>query len=181
MAGLLVLLILTAGCKPPKAPEEVTAAFWTALGHNQIELAQGLATSDSRRLIYPADDQADVETGRIVINGDHAAVATTLDRNGERSTFNTELAKEGGEWRVDYRQTLANLSSAPFSGIFNSLNRLGETFQDQMQEQMPLFEKQLELFGEELQQQLDEFGRYLQDPKKWKKQHPYRDDDENSI
>jgi hypothetical protein len=180
VAGLFTLVLLLAGCEPPKTPEEVTHAFWLALSHNQIELAQKLATVDSRRLIYPADDEVDVETGQITINGDHAAVATTLDRDGELSTFNTILAKESGEWRVDYRQTLANISAMPFNGIFNSLNRLGETFRDQLQQQMPLFEKQLELFGDELQQQLDEFGRYLEDPKKWKKQHPYRDED-NSI
>jgi len=170
--------MLLSGCQQPKTPEQVTTAFWAALIKGEIEIAKGFVTEKSLHLITEKEirKDADLRIGQIVINGDSAAVETIMTEDSRVSSFNTALLKEGGLWKVDYQQTLINISAMPFNGIFKSLDQLGETFKKQMEQQMPLFEKQIESFGEELKQQMDEFGRYLENPKKWKKQHPYRDD-----
>jgi hypothetical protein len=178
LTGLFCLLVLISGCQTPKTPEQVTAAFWTALIQADLETAKKFTTQNSQHLITEeeARENSTLNTGKIVINGSHATVETTMIEEGRTISFNTALLKEGDLWKIDYQQTLTNISAIPFNGIFKSLEEIGETLNEQLEQQMPLFEKQIESFGEELKQQLDEFGRYLENPKKWKKQHPYRDD-----
>lgn len=178
LTGLFCLLVLISGCQTPKTPEQVTAAFWTALIQADLETAKKFATQNSQHLITEeeARENATLSTAKIVINGSHATVETTMIEEGRTISFNTALLKEGDLWKIDYQQTLTNISTIPFNGIFKSLEEIGETLNKQLEQQMPLFEKQIESFGEELKKQLDEFGRYLENPKKWKKQHPYRDD-----
>jgi len=176
LVGLFSLLLMLSGCQTPKTPEQVTAAFWTALIQGNVEIAKKLATQKSQNLVTEQETKknATLSTGKIVIDGQTATVETLITENNRINSFNTALVKESDLWKVDYQQTLINISAIPFNDVFKSLEGLGETFKKQLEQQMPLFEKQIESFGEELKQQLDEFGRYLEDPKKWKKQHPYR-------
>jgi len=178
LAGLFCLLGLISGCQTPKTPEQVTAAFWASLIQADIETAKRYATQNSQHLITEKEtrENATLDIGKIVIDGDRAAVETTMTEDGRTVSFNTALLQEDDLWKVDYQQTLINISAIPFNGIFKSLEEIGETLNKRLEQQMPLFEKQIESFGEELKKQLDEFGRYLENPKKWKKQHPYRDD-----
>jgi len=177
LAGFFCLCSLLSACEPPRTPEQVSQLFWQALSEGDVEAAKQLATTRSQHLISQADsrENATFNTGQIVINGDTAFVETRMMENNRTFTFETALLKEDEEWKVDYQQTQINLTSIPFSGILQGLDELGETFKKGLEQQMPLFEKQIQEFGEELKQQLDEFGRYLENPKKWKKQHPYRE------
>jgi hypothetical protein len=178
LAGLFCMLLLLSSCQIPQTPEEVTKAFWTALIKGEIDDATRLATQNSRHLVTKDEtkEKADIRTGQIVINGQTANVETIMTENGRTFSFDTVLLKESDAWKVDYQQTRMNISALPFNGLFNSLEQLGETFNKQLERQMPLFEKQIESFGEQLNRKLDEFGRYLEDPKKWRKEHPYRGD-----
>lgn len=178
IVGLFCLLFQLSACQTPQTPEEVTSAFWTALIQADIEDAKRHATENSRHLVTKDEtkENADFQTGQIVINDQTAAVETIMTENGKTFSFNTALLKENNLWKVDYQQTLMNMSAVPFNGIFRNLDEIAENLNKKLEEQMPLFEKQIESFGEELNRKLDEFGRYLEDPKKWRKQHPYRDD-----
>jgi hypothetical protein len=179
LAGLFCMLLLLSACQTPQTPEEVTKAFWAALIKGDVDGATRLATQNSRHLVTKDEtkENADVRTGQIIINGDNANVETIMTENGRTFAFDSVLFKENDTWKVDYQQTRMNISSLPFNGVFKSLEQLGETFNKQLERQMPLFEKQIESFGEQLNRKLDEFGRYLENPEKWRKEHPNRGDD----
>lgn len=176
LAGLVALSLILSGCQAT-TPEEVTTAFWEALLHGDIESAQKQATRESRQLVGKQQTIASssLRTGQITINGLNATVETIITQNDKTLTFNTVLFKENDHWKVDYRQTLINISNEPFSGIIRSLQNLGEIFNKQLEQQMPLIEKEIESFGEELKRQMDEFGRNLEKPKPPQKPQPYRD------
>jgi hypothetical protein len=177
IAGLFCVFFLLMACQTSKSPEEVTSDFWTALIKDDIDDATQLATQNSRHLVTKDEtkENAELHTGQIVINGQAANVETIMTQNGRTFSFNTALLKENDLWKVDYQQTLINVAAMPFNGIFRSLDEIGENLNKKLEQQMPLFEKQIESFGQELNRKLDEFGRYLEDPKKWKKQHPNGD------
>jgi hypothetical protein len=143
------------------------------LKKGDLEEAKRHATQISQQLISKeeAKDYTDLRIGQIVINGQTATVETQMTEIGRSFFFNTVLQKENDIWQVDYHQTLINVSAMPFNGLFRSLNKMGEDLNKKLEQQMPLFEKQIESFGQELNRKLDELGLYLEDPKKWKKQH----------
>ena len=171
--GLFCLLFLLSACQTPKTPEEVTTAFWAALKKGDLEEAKRHATQPSQQLINKeeAKEYSDLRTGQIVINGQTASVETHMTETGRSFSFTTVLLKENNIWLVDFQQTLINVSAMPFNGLFRSLDKISEDLNKKLEQQMPLFEKQIESFGQELNRKLDEFGQYLEDPKKWKKQH----------
>ena len=109
---------------------------------------------------------ASLETGVIVINDLNAKVATVIAlKNHESSkilSFDTVLLKENNVWKVDYRQTLNNLSILPFGGVINSLRAIGDVINKKLEQQMPFFENQIRTFSDELIRQLDEFRHQLE-------------------
>jgi len=145
--------------------------------HGDIKSAKKQATQETQQLV---DKQQPVEnsslrTGQIIINGLNATVETIITQNDKTLSFNTVLFKENDHWKVDYRQTLINISNEPFSGIIRSLQNIGDILNKQLEQQLPLIEKEIESVGEELKRQLDEFGRNLEKSKPPQKQQPYRD------
>jgi hypothetical protein len=176
LAGLVGLLLILAGCQTT-TPEEVTTVFWEALLHGDIESAKKQATQETQPLVGKQQpiENSSLRTGQITINDLNATIETIITQNDKTLTFNTVLSKENGHWKVDYRQTLINISNEPFSGIIKSLQNLGEIFNKQLEQQIPLIEKGIESFGEELKRQLDEFGRELEKQNPPQKPQPYRD------
>lgn len=160
------MLLFFYGCQTAKTPEDVTIVFWQALAKNQIEIAKSYATLNSQHLINLQDieKQATVKTGQAVINEDDATVETTITRNSKPVSFNTALVKEKDGWKVDYQQTRANMFMIPFDGVVKSLENLGNAFGKQLEQQIPLIEKQMESIGDELKKQIDEFGKSLEKP-----------------
>jgi len=77
-------------------------------------------------------------------------------------SFNTVLLKEHDLWKVDYQRTLNNLLNLPFGELFKSLQAIGNAINKELEQQIPLFEKQIKSFSEELIRQLDEFRRNLE-------------------
>ncbi|NOT11783.1 MAG: hypothetical protein HOP23_08135 [Methylococcaceae bacterium] len=177
LAGLFCLLFLFTACQAPKSPEDVTSAFWTSLIKANIVEAKQYATKNTQPLITEQETRTNtvLHTGEIVINAQLATVETIMTENDRTFSFDTALVKENDQWKVDYQQTLLNISAMPFNGIMKNLEQLGNDLNEKLEQQMPLFEKQIESFGEQLNRKLDEFGRYLEDPKKWKRQHPNGD------
>lgn len=176
LAGLVGLLIILSGCQPT-TPEEVTTVFWEALIHGDIESAKKQATQETQQLVGKQQliENSSLSIGQITINGLNATVETIITQTDNTLSFNTVLFKENDHWKVDYRQTLINISNEPFSGIIRSLQNIGDIFNKQLEQQTPLIEKEIESFGEELKRQLDEFRRNLENPKPPAKQKPYRD------
>ncbi|MDD5579464.1 MAG: hypothetical protein PHY16_09325 [Methylobacter sp.] len=181
IAGLFLLLIFANSCQTAKTPEEITLVFWKELTQGNVETAKKFATQDTQNLITRQQDKENstLQIGQITINGPNANVQTIITSPAIAKkpvlSFNTVLLKEDNQWQVDYRQTLNNISNEPFYGIFKSLEDIGETFNKQLGEQMPLIEKEIKSFEEILKQQLDEFGRALKNYKSPapEKQQPY--------
>jgi hypothetical protein len=177
LAGLVGLLLILSGCQTATTPEEVTNVFWEALMHGDIESAKRQATQQTQQLVGKQQpmENSSLRIGQIIINVPNATVETIITENNKTLSFNTVLFKENNHWKVDYQQTLLNISNEPFSGIIKNLQNIGDIFNKQLEQQIPLIEKEIESFGEELKQQLDEFGRNLEKSKPPKKQQPYRD------
>lgn len=179
LAGLLSLLFLLSGCQAVLTPEQVTAAFWEAMAEGNLDSARKYATRETQHLVTKQQnlEDATVKTGAILIDGSNATVATIMilkkPENNKDLSFDTVLLKENDLWKVDYQRTLNNLTSLPFGDIFKSLQAIGETINKELGQQIPLFEKQIKSFSEELIRQLDEFRRQLEKAAPPEKQKPH--------
>jgi len=181
LAGILSLLFLLSGCQTVSTPEQVTEEFWEAMADDDLDAARKYATRDTQYLVrtQPALEDATVKTETALINGSNATVATFMTLKQTESNdvlpFDTVLLKENDQWKVDYQQTLNNLSILPLGDIFRSLRALGETFNRELRQQIPLFEKQIRSFSQDLIRQLDEFRRQIEKSAPPEKQRPYPD------
>lgn len=148
LTGLLSLLLLS-GCQAALSPEQVTTEFWQEMANGNLDSAREYATQDTQQLVVKQQnlEDATVKTGAILIDGSNATVATVMTLKNPETTkdlsFDTVLLKENDFWKVDYRRTLNNLSNLPFGDIFKSLRALGETINKELEQQVPLFEKQI--------------------------------------
>ena len=179
LAGLFSLLFMLSGCQAVSTPEQVTLAFWEAMMQGNLESARRHATHETQNLVTKQQnlEGASIETGEVVIDGPKATVSTSMTlkkpENNKHLSFNTVLLKEHDLWKVDYQQTLNNLSILPFGELFNSLRAIGDTINKELEQQIPLFEKQIKSFSEELIRQLDEFRRNLEKSIPPEKPKPY--------
>ncbi len=179
LAGLFSLLFMLSGCQAVSTPEQVTLAFWEAMTQGNLESARKHATQETQNLVTKQQnlEGASIETGEVVIDGPKATVSTSMTlkkpENNKHLSFNTVLLKEHDLWKVDYQQTLNNLSILPFGELFNSLRAIGDTINKELEQQIPLFEKQIKSFSEELIRQLDEFRRNLEKSIPPEKPKPY--------
>lgn len=136
------------------------------MAQERIEIAKNQATSTSQHLVNfrDIDKHSAIKTGTVIVDEVNASVETTINRNNKPVTFNTVLLKEKDGWKVDYQQTHTNIAMAPFEGIAKSLQEIGDTFTNQLEQSVPLIEKEMESLGNELKDQIDEFGRSLKKP-----------------
>jgi hypothetical protein len=178
LPGLFCLLFMLSGCQAVLSPEQVTLAFWEAMVQGNLESARKHATQETQHLVTKQQnlEGASIKTGEVVINGTNATVSTIMTLKMPESnkllSFNTVLLKENNLWKVDYQKTLNNLSILPFGELFNSLRAIGDAINKELEQQVPLFEKQIKSFSEELIRQLDEFRRNLEKSIPPEKQKP---------
>ncbi|MGZ8225220.1 MAG: hypothetical protein ACXWT3_01115 [Methylococcaceae bacterium] len=179
LAGLFSLLFLLSGCQAVLTPEQVTTAFWEAMAKGHLDTAKKYATQETQYLVTKQQNLEDaaLKTGEALIDGSSATVLTIMTlkkpENNKVLSFETVLLKDNDLWKVDYQRTLNNLLSLPFRDIFKSLRAIGETLNKELEQQIPLFEKQIKSFSEELIRQLDEFRRQLEKAVPPEKQKPH--------
>ena len=179
LTGLLSLLFLLSGCQTVSTPEQVTTEFWEAMANSDLNSARKYATQETQHLVTKQQNMEDatVKAGATLIDGSDATVATTMTLKKPESnkvlSFDTVLLKENNQWKVDYQRTLNNLFSLPFGDLFKSLRAIGETINKELEQQIPMFEKQIKSFSEELIRQLDEFRRQLEKAVPPEKQKPH--------
>jgi hypothetical protein len=168
IVGLFVFLFMLGGCQSGPSPEKVTRQFWEAMAQGDIETARKHTTQVSQYLVTKQQnlEGASLQTGTVRIEEDNAKVPTTLTWKKPEShkviSFDTVLAEEDDRWKVDYLQTMNNFLHLPFGEIFKSLQGIGEAINRDLQQQLPLFEKQLRSFSDELLRQMEEFRRQLE-------------------
>ncbi|MBK8817179.1 MAG: hypothetical protein IPN42_17485 [Methylococcaceae bacterium] len=165
LAGLFYVLSIL-GCQSEKSPEEVTKQFWQTLAQGRIENAKDFVTTSSQHLVnlQDIDQHSTIQIGEAVIEESNAMVQTTLMRHKKQVTFDTALSLEQDAWKVDYLQTQMNISMLPLEDVVKSLQNLGGVFAKQLEKQLPLIQKEMESLGDELKNQIDEFGRSLEKP-----------------
>jgi hypothetical protein len=179
LAGLLSLLFLLSGCQAVLTPEQVTTEFWEAMVEGNLDSARKYATQETQQLVTKQQNMEDatLKTGVVLIDGSNATVSTIITlkkpEGNKVLSFDTVLLKENDQWKIDYHRTLNNLSNLPFGDIFKSLREIGETINKELEQQIPLFDKQIKSFSEELTRQLDEFRRQLEKPVPPEKQEPH--------
>lgn len=149
---------------------------------DDLTAAEKFVSQDSLSFLHSSERHfrdASFAVGQIVIDGDQARVETRVRQSDKTiSSFSTFLVKEKQHWRIDYRRTRYSISEDIFNGLFDSLKNIGENLNKQLEQQMPLFEKEMESFGQELKKQLDKLGEELEKslPPPPEKQHdPYQD------
>ncbi len=178
--------MLNAGCARHLDETEVTDRFWTAVAKQRIEQAQFYLRAGEAELLDHRSPLLEISThsiGRIVIDGQQAAITTTLALRGPSSKVSslTILAREGEHWRVDYPATLKNfeagrqllalqeriaaLASTVEQGIAQagdevrhalpSLEQGLSRLQSQLEAQMPALQASLGDFLQRLEEALD--------------------------
>lgn len=168
LTGIFCLLFLLGGCQTILTPEQTTTTFWKAMANGDLESARRYTTAETQYIVAKQKNimGASLETGLIVIDDSNAKVATVITmRNPESNnvlSFDTVLFKEDETWKIDYRQTLNNLSTLPFGEVINSLRAIGDVINKKMEQQIPFFENQIKSFSDQLIQQLDEFRHQLE-------------------
>ncbi|UOA08301.1 DUF4878 domain-containing protein [Methylobacter sp. S3L5C] len=179
LARLFSLLFLLSGCQGVLTPEQVTTKFWKAMVEGNLDSARKYATQETQQLVTKQQnmDDATLKTSAILIDGSNATVSTIITLKDPEInkvlSFNTVLLKENDLWRIDYQRTLNNLLNLPFADFFKSLQGIGETINDKLEQQIPLFEKQMKSFSEELIRQMDEFRHRLEKSLPPEKQQPH--------
>ncbi len=168
LAGILSLLLILSGCQTILTPEQATTTFWKAMANGDLASAKKYTTLETQYLVTKQENimGASLETGVIVIDGLTAKVATVITLKNPESnkllSFDTVLLKENDAWKIDYRQTLSNLSILPFGEVINSLRAIGDVINKKMEEQIPFFENQIRSFSDQRIRQLDEFRHQLE-------------------
>ncbi len=168
LVGFITLLLILSACQAALSPGQVTLAFWEAMAQGNLESARKHATKDTQHLVIKQQNMegASIKTGEVVIDGPNASVLTimTLKKpdNKEPLSFNTVLLKENDLWKVDYLQTQNNISTLPFGELFKSLQAIGDAVNKELEQRIPLLDKQIKSFSEELTRQLEEFRRNLE-------------------
>lgn len=166
---ILSLSLIFSGCQTILSPEQTTTTFWKAMANGDLESARKYATRETQDHVVKQENimGASLEkTGMIVIDGSNAKVATVIALKNSVSnkilSFDTVLLKENDAWKVDYRQTLNNLSIMPFGEVINSLRAISDVVNKKLEQQVPFFENQIRSFSDELIRQLDEFRHQLE-------------------
>jgi len=159
---------MLSGCQTAINPDQVTRAFWEAMAQGNVDSARKYATQDTQYLVVKQQylQGTSVKTGAITIDGLNAKVVTVIALNKPKInkdlSFDTVLLKEHNLWKVDFRQTLNNVSILPLGEIFENLRGIGNAINKELEQQIPLFENQIKSFNEELKRQLEDFRRQLE-------------------
>ncbi len=164
LAALVSSTLLTA-CGGPQSPEEVSQAFWQAVVKQDAGEANDYSTliEDAGFDGYQRQWQgAEIEWGRVVIEGNQATVDTTFkslfgrDRPLETTTY---LVQKDDQWLVDYYRTGEALNEGPLWGdVVNQLEALGKDLQSQLARHSNELAREFEALTDELGQQASQAG-----------------------
>jgi hypothetical protein len=114
------------------------------------------------------------EFGRIIIDGDQAAVETTVTLESDRPLrvpVETALVFEGGRWLVDYDLTVESIRvGSPVAEILRDMrvmsDKIAQAMDDsvtELERTLPELERQLRTIERDLKAQLPELQRSLED------------------
>lgn len=159
---------LLTGCSSPESPAEISLQFWQQLSNHKIDSARKFCRVNSQELPENAENRLknrSLSSGKIILDGNLASVEiiATKSDNSPPSNFKTFLVKDNERWAIDCEKTAQYFSGDfLFHGIIKDLNQLGDDLNEKLEEKIPLIEKSIESFGDELKKQIDKFGQELE-------------------
>lgn len=131
--GAISLLLLVTACAAKKSQQEIASDFWAAMMANDIAKAKSYAKSDSMNNVTPKDN-AQVE--KVEIRGmreenglTYVPTTITGTENGkpQRISFDTVLAKEDGDWKVDFNKTSSSMLGFSIDEVMEGMGKaMGE-------------------------------------------------------
>lgn len=177
--GFLFLFSLSA-CESKKTPTETTQAFWSAMAKNNVKVAKNYCSSQTQTPLSSSNipfKESIFTYGRITIDGDQATVdAQIIPPVNNRSSFTTFLIKENDIWKIDCQRSVSNLAGNQLlDDFFKRLSKFGNNLNKQLEQQLPLIEKEIEKFGQELEKQIDHFEDELKKSLPQEQKDPYQD------
>ena len=180
IVSIIGLLFLVSACQAEKTAEQITLLFWSSIAANDIDLAKTYCKSGALQLLstLQAPDFKDTSFnyGKIVIDGKHATVETKISPPlNNKSLFTTYLVKEENSWKVECERSVNDLTSNQgFREFIKNLNIIGEDLNKKLEQQLPIIEKEIESFGQELKRKIDELADGLIKSQPSKQHNPYQ-------
>jgi len=163
MATLASSSLLLSACGGAQSPEEVSQAFWQSVIEGDASEANDYSTliEDAGFNGFQRQWQgAEIEWGRVVIDGNEATVDTMFIGLPERDKplqTTTYLVQKDGEWLVDYFRTGEALNDGPLWGdVVNQLEALGKDLQTELARHSGDLAREFETLTDQLRRQAAE-------------------------
>ncbi|MEQ8763317.1 MAG: DUF4878 domain-containing protein [Planctomycetota bacterium] len=104
-------------------PADTTEAFFQAMKDGDFEKGKELVTADSVKEFEGSNkdekfEMADLTIGEAKVDGDKATVPTSFKVEGQKFSFDAQLRKEEGAWKIDAKPTMEAMMSQ-FTGAIN--------------------------------------------------------------
>jgi len=166
IAGLFCSALLLSACGAPNTPRGVAEAFWDSVIDDDAEDAVKYSTLADAG-IYDGYSQnwsgVKISFGKVVVDGDRARIVSEFSRRGgsgaDRRTFVTHLVRRGGDWKVDYAHTGADLHGEPLGALFGQLHQLGQTISEQLRTSSEDINREIERLSERFAELSESIGR----------------------
>lgn len=136
-------LLLIAACAGSDSPGEVANDFWSAVMEGDRDEALNYVRDGSEGFIHirgTANGKEQVVFGAERIAGDHATVDTTLlnweEGDRARMEIQTHLVLEGGEWKVDFVQTMMSSLGGAMDEMMEEMGQAMQNTMDQLADEM---------------------------------------------
>lgn len=164
------LIALLSACTSPKAPTEVSEAFWQAVTTGDAKSAARLSTLVSEAAFDGFSQSwtgATVTQGRTLIDGATSQVTTHISNlpgaNKSYREITTHLIKEEDEWLVDYYATQDSFNDQPIvNQLIDSFSGLSERLKSELSQHSDEAAKELDRIGEELSRKARELNQQLE-------------------
>jgi len=132
----LIVLLLVSACATQKSQQEIASDFWAAMMANDIAKAQTYAKQGTMTNVTPKENAnvQKVEIRHAREENGLTFVPTTIigTENGkpQRRTFDTVLAKEDGEWKVDFDKTTTSILGISMEKVVEGMGKaMGDAMQ----------------------------------------------------
>jgi len=164
----ICFLILLAGCKKNLSPIEVADKFWTGMKTNDTEMIKETLSRQSIQDLVKMEEILPVKEfnlTRTIIEGNHASVDTDVIIAADKPyqvPVETVLIKENNEWKVQYKVTVANISSGnQIAKIIGNIDELSEEFSEEMQQSMDEFKKAVPEMKRQINKAQEQFRKII--------------------
>lgn len=192
VTAVLTLLMLC-GCTRSLPPQDVADRFWRAvITQHPAKIRRYVREQDQATLkddpkIMPISE---FELGRVVIDGESATIETSITLDADKPValkIDTELVREGEQWRVDYSATIDDISTqSQLAQVIGQIESIGGALADgidksvdEMKKMLPEIERQLSrIEGEikqrmpELRERIEEFSKRIEESLKLPPEEP---------